>query len=400
MPKDYSPFTPGQPVPPEFFVGRTPQVHRVTELVRTAVRGRQLRVGFLTGERGIGKSSLAALTRVLAHQKHSALGLHVFLGGVSSLEEMTRRVFDRLLKESQQYDWFAQVRSFFGDHVREVGLFGVSLEFRASSEDLRRLGHDFAPSLRRLLERLQPHRKALFLILDDINGLAESRPFAHWLKSFVDEVATADQPLPLVLLLVGLEERRQTLINLQPSLGRVFDLIDIPPWSDDEAREFFEKAFAEVDMTIEHQALETLVRYTGGLPVLAHEIGDAVFKTDEDGRVDQRDAMLGIVMAAEIVGRKLLQPQIFRAIRSPRYRAILRKIARRPFAITFRRADVLAELGEEERRVLDNFLNRMKRLGVIEHDPEAGRGAYRFSNRLHFLYFWLEAERAREEEQP
>ena len=37
----------------------------------------------------------------------------------------------------------------------------------------------------------------------------------------------------------------------------------------------------------------------------------------------------------------------------------------------------------------------MKELGVLEPDPERGRGAYRFKNHLHYLYFWLEAERAK-----
>ena len=89
-----------------------------------------------------------------------------------------------------------------------------------------------------------------------------------------------------------------------------------------------------------------------------------------------------------------MEPQVLQAIRSDRYRTILRKIARPPFGITFRRAELVARLDAQERRVLDNFLNRMKRLGVVQPDPNAGRGAYRFTNRLHYLYFAIEAERA------
>lgn len=59
MSKDYSPFTPGQPVPVEFFVGRSEEVRHLLDQVNAATTGK-LRVGFLTGERGIGKSSLAA----------------------------------------------------------------------------------------------------------------------------------------------------------------------------------------------------------------------------------------------------------------------------------------------------------------------------------------------------
>lgn len=121
--------------------------------------------------------------------------------------------------------------------------------------------------------------------------------------------------------------------------------------------------------------------------VLAHEIGDAVYKLDRDQRIDEDDAWDGVFMAADIVGRKHLEPGIFQAVRSNRYRSILRRIADTgPFDAQFKRSDLLARLRDDERRVLDTFLRRMRELGVIQRDPEAGRGAYRFDNRLCHVY--------------
>ena len=57
-------------------------------------------------------------------------------------------------------------------------------------------------------------------------------------------------------------------------------------------------------------------------------------------------------------------------------------------------------IGVDEDRVLDNFLTRMKRLGVVSSAVERGRGDYVFPNRLHWLYFTLEAERAKESNEP
>lgn len=97
--------------------------------------------------------------------------------------------------------------------------------------------HDFAPALRNLVRELGEQHHGILLVLDDINGLAESADFANWLKSLVDEIATARDPLPLCVLLVGLPERRHSLVTLQPSLARVFDLVEMEPWSDGETRE-------------------------------------------------------------------------------------------------------------------------------------------------------------------
>lgn len=394
MPKDYSPFTPGLPVPVEFFVGRLQEVNRLREKAASAVAGR-LQVAFLSGERGIGKSSLASFVRFIAERDHGVLGLHTFLGGVSSLEEMARRVFDRLLKESIGTNWQTKIREFFGNHIKEVGLFGVSVEFGAPEKDLRRMVLDFAPALRNLIERLQGQKEAILLVFDDIDELASSLDFANWLKSLVDEIATAREPLPLCLVLVGLEERRQSLVSLQPSLARVFEVIEIKTWSAEETREFFRNAFSKVNVPVDDDALSVLSRFAGGLPVLGHEVGDAAFKLDRDDRIDAEDALGGVVAAADIVGRKHLEPQVFQAIRSGRYRAILRKVATKPFEIGFKRSDLRARLSADEGKVVDNFLRKMKGLNVIRSDPDSGPGAYRFVNQLHYLYFWLEAERAK-----
>jgi len=397
VPKDYSPFTPGLPVPFEFFVGRRAEVNRLHDKVAAALSGR-LQVAFLTGERGIGKSSLASFVRYLAERDHQVLGLHTFLGGVASLEEMVRRVFDRLLKVSLGKAWHEKIKEFFGKNIQEVGLFGVSVEFGAPQQDLHRLVHDFAPALKNLMERLAGEKRGIFLILDDINGLASSKDFANWLKSLVDEIATGPDALPVCLLLVGLEDRRQSLIAWQPSLARVFDVVEIRAWTEEETVNFFQTAFSKSGVAADEEACRLLARYAGGLPVLAHEIGDAVFKMDQDEHIDRHDAAKGVVAAADLVGRKHLEPHVYQAIRSEKYRAILRKVALAPFHITFRRGDLRKRLTRAEAGVLDNFLMRMKRLGVIHADPEGGVGTYRFSNLLHYLYFSLEAERAKKSE--
>lgn len=394
MPKDYSPFTPGQPVPLEFFVGRVPEIEKLRNLTRAAASG-QLKVVFLTGERGIGKSSLVAYVRAAVERNDRALGLHTFLGGINCLEEAVRRIFDRLLNESLEYSWYEKIKQFFGDHIRQVGLLGITVEFKPSPEDLSRILHNFASALRKLMQKLEEEKKVIFLALDDINGLASSPTFANWLKSLVDEIATSLKPLPLCLVLVGLEERRQSLIELQPSLSRVFDIIDVKVWCEDETKEFFRNAFARVNVPVEDRALSLLSRFAGGLPVIAHEIGDATFNADTDDRIDEKDALKGVFAAADIVGRKHLEPQVFQAIRSTRYRTILRKIAKKPFDVAFTASELRSLLAAEEIKVWHNFLSRMKELGVLEPDPERGRGAYRFKNHLHYLYFWLEAERAK-----
>lgn len=385
-----SPFSPRQLAPIESFVGRIREIERLSSMVKASTQGK-FRIGFVSGERGIGKSSLASFVRHLSEHESQVAGCHVFLGGVDNLKEMIRRTFDRLLKESMGKPWHEQFRNFFGNRVRKVGLFGVTLELSLKDSDLATLAHDFVPTVTRLLDSLKGHKKTLFLILDDINGLASSEAFANWLKSTVDEISTSRRKIPLCILTVGREERRQELVSKQPSLARVFELIDVAPWSDDEAMDFFRKSFDAGGAKVADSDVHQLVRFTGGLPVLAHEIGDAVWRMARGLQIDSREVRKGILTAADLIGWKLLQPQVFRAIRNEFGHSKHRKIWNAP-RMHFQRSELLKHLSSDETRVMDNSLRRMKRFGVLETDSKV-KGGYRFSNLLHLRYFWMESQR-------
>lgn len=378
-----SPFTPGLPVPAESFVGRESEIVRVRGLVRAAKDGR-VRTAFVSGERGIGKSSLAGFVRGLSERQDDVVGCHVYLGGVQDLAGMLQRTFDRLLKDSIGRPWHQPMLDLLGRRVRTVGLFGATLELRLSDDDVGAVERNFAHTIREFLKKTGKG-KSLFLVLDDSNGLAGSARFANWLKSTMDEIATSRQTTRLCLLMVGLEERRRELIRRQPSLARVFELVDIAPWSDEEVAEFYEQAFRSAGADLPRGDMRSLVSFTGGLPVLAHEIGDAIWRSAASPAITRHEVAQGVVRAARAVGGKYLEPRILAAIRSARYRSILDQIARGP-GFQFTRAEVLERLSGDDRKALDNFLRRMTKLGGLEAVPEI-RGGYRFPNHLSKLYY-------------
>lgn len=355
--------------------------------VRQVAAGKQENI-FLTGERGIGKSSLAAFIRYLAEKDHGFLPVHVYMGGVTTIEEAVRKTFERLLQESIGKPVFEKIKAFFGNRIKQVGLFGVSFQFEMEPKELRNVVSNFLPALDRLYEKVGDEKKGLLLVLDDINGITGNPQFAHFLKSIVDEIATRHKPLPLLLLLAGVPERRDEMINHQESIGRIFDVIEIKPFARDETYEFYNKAFNSEAASVDDRALALLYRYSGGLPMLLHEVGDAVYWLDTDNHISEHDATAGIIEAADIVGKKYLDRQVYRAIRSDRYRSILQKIVKPDLKMRFVRKDTAGRLTDDEKRVLDNFLTRMKELGVVRSGDHPGE--YVFVNNLFRLYMALE----------
>ncbi len=385
-----SPFTPGHPVPPDLFVGRQDQIGTLLDLGREARSGR-LRVGYLAGERGIGKTSLARLTARISEREHGLLPLYIGLGGATGPEEVVRRTLDALANVTRSEPWWEGVKALFGNRIRQVGLFGASVEFAPRAGELATLTNRFDNTVRGIVEALPAHREGLFLVFDDMNGLVDSPHFATWLKNFVDTVAFADHPFPVVALFVGSEQVRRRLARQNESAARIFHLVDIAPWSDEDSAAFFGQAFARAGMRPEPEALETLVTFTGGLPVLAHEIGDAAFRKTSERLVTPRDAFAAVTAAADIVGRKYLEPQVVDRIRSGRYHALLRAIPRLAPSGVFLRRDLAAAVQAPEGRVLDNFLREMVKLGMLERVSDEGPGTYRFVQNLHFVYFMVRA---------
>jgi len=361
--KEDSPFTPGSPVPVELFVGRVEQIKEILKYIKQSASGRQENV-FLEGERGIGKSSLAAFLRYLAN-KESFLAVYVSLGGVTELGELVRRIFEQILKEAN------------------------------AEKSLRDMLRNFPEAIKGVMDKLKEEKSGIFIALDDINGLSTNPDFANWYKSFVDSVAIRyPSNFPAFIMSIGLPEIRDSLSRLQPSLMRIFRVVSVEKLSDAEVKEFFEKAFKKVNMEIEPEALEDMVKFSSGLPILMHEIGDAVFWNDEDGKISEDDAITGIFDAADRIGKKYLNPKVYRAIRSPRYRSILRKIGEEPMPISyFKKKEIESKLNASERKVFNNFLRKMRELGIIVPDIEGGRGAYKFVNELYPVYIWLENQR-------
>ena len=385
-----SPFTPGKPVPVEYFVARRKEIERLQRAIRQTLSGRNENI-FITGERGIGKSSLAWYAHRLA-EKETLLGAYCYMGAARSLEDVAGIVFQRLL-ESCDKSTFEKLKESFHKYIKSVNLPFVGVEFTDNKSDLRELVNGFITALCHVYEGTKENGKnGLLVIMDDLNGVTDLREFSMFLKSTVDSIATSRSRLPLLLVLVGIPDRRQDLIKHQPSVARIFDIIELPLMNESESREFFRKTFAEESITVANDAISLMVQFSGGYPMLMHEVGDAVFWQDTDNNIDLHDAVPGIEEAVRNVGRKYIGTQVGNVLRNKIYSSILLRMGEKlPIGVTFKRQELLKDdASDKERKNLDNFLSKIKRLGIMK-DAEV-RGEYTFVNPLFHLYVWYEAK--------
>lgn len=393
MSKDISPFSPGKPVSPEFFVGRTDQRKLLERALRQAQAGSPQYL-FLTGERGIGKSSLAHVGRQLAEAEFDFIGAQAQLGGAESLGEVCRRLYQAMLSQLPEKYLYEKVVKLFGDYIDKVTLFGFGIEFKKDQATRDSLAEDFLSLLFQVGKIIKESgKKGIYLVADDLNGIAANSQFAHFLKSTVDQIAVGNmRNFPWVFSLVGIPERMDDLKNQQPSIDRIFQPIELTLMNKADAVKLFEQSFNSVEMTWDADALDYMATAAGGHPVMWHELGDAVFWENQDMHIDRDDVYRGLNIACENVGRKYLARPLYDEIRSQSYQKILEYIASLELNPPYiRRVDAKTALSGNDFKSFDNFIRKMRERGIIRNVP-GEQGVYQFTNLLFHLYVIMRSQ--------
>jgi hypothetical protein len=390
--KGNSPFFPNHPVPTEYFVGRQEQLDRILERgVQQVARGKMVPM-FVQGEYGIGKTSLASLAQYTAEFRWNIHPIYCSLGGCQDLADVAQALFQATIRSRALDPSKAEkISSLFSKYIGKQNLFGmVTLNLEALRADAPQLASPFGTLqfLEVIKDRLDS--RGIFLVVDEINGLARDPGFAHFIKGVVDSNGIAPKPVPLLLMLCGVEECRREMVRQHQPIDRIFDIVEVDPMSPEDCQQFFETTFQSVNILCDASAADVMAHYSAGFPKIMQLIGDAAYWLDSDNHIDVNEAMDAVFSAAEEVGRRYVDQQVLAALRSPDYRSILNKIGKLSASrLSFVKGDVNQQLTDSEKRKFDNFLQAMKNLKVLR--PGETRGEWVFNLRMVRLYIWLQS---------
>jgi hypothetical protein len=392
MVKSKSPFYPGQPVPVELFVGRSLQIAHIMQRGVGQVEAGKPVALYIQGEYGIGKSSFAGFVQWLAERDHNLHAIYAPLGGAHTVDDVGAAILEATIRSGAFHPKRSEtLRNWLAKYIGEQSLFGITIHADALRQDAPAIAKGILPFLGEAYARLRDMGvKGLFLVLDEINGVTADPRFSHFIKGMVDTNAMSSEPLPLLLTLSGVEERRREMIQNYQPIDRIFDVVEISPMTQKEMKEFFGRAFESAQMKIENPALDILAHYSAGFPKIMHLVGDAAYWIDRDGVVDESDATNAVIEAADEVGKKYVDQQVYRALHSKDYLSILAKIGKlNPDSMSFWKSEVVAGLTDTEKKKFNNFLQKMKGLKVLKSGDVAGE--YVFNVRMVRLYIWLQS---------
>ncbi|MGH2694306.1 MAG: AAA family ATPase [Actinomycetota bacterium] len=246
-------FSPAAPVSNrDLFAGRTDQMRQLIDVAYEIGRH-----AVLYGERGVGKTSLASIMKLIHEgQEKTDLAVRVNCDGSDSYDTIWRKAFNEISITSEQ---------------QEAGFRGES---RRSAVPLGKLvpSDKLAPNdIRRVLEPISRSKHTVIFIdeFDRVRGSKVKAMFADTIKMF------SDQLLPATIVLVGVADNVGELIAEHHSVERALLQIHMPRMSRDELAEIVERGLASVDMNIQDEGLGRITQLSQGLPHYAHLLGQA-----------------------------------------------------------------------------------------------------------------------------
>lgn len=403
-----NPFRPNSPVSPGMFVGRLAQLEALEDALRQTRAGRPK--GFmLTGERGIGKTSLLQYFKWVAQghieiavgDKVNFLVVELDLDTSSTDVGIIRRVELGLRRELSKTE---PARSFLSkgwEFLKRVEAFGVNLRDGERTMDPETLHDEFAHSLANTASRItEADASSVFgakydgvlILIDEADNAPKSLRLGALLKLLVERVQRHGCER-LMIGLAGMPTLREVLREGHPSSLRIFDELQLDILSRDETSMVIDRALEEANTensektAIDEGGRVALVSLSEGYPHFIQQFGYSAFAADTDLVIDKDDVgngAFGPMGAMEKIGDRYYRDDFYNKIQKDSYRQVLRIMADNENRWVSK-ASIRSKF-RGKGSTLDNAIHALRERKIIL-TKEGERGIYRLQHRG--FAFWI-----------
>jgi hypothetical protein len=241
-------FRPSAPIDrDELFSGRGPQRWSIFEAIRSPGQH-----AVILGERGVGKTSLAATIAAIGNETDGRIGLLVTCDNGDNFNSVWQKCVDE----------FAIYLASNPNHSEEI-----EMAMERAAEVLQ--GGDIAPSAVRIALRHVTAAAPLVIFIDEFNEIVDrgtSMLFSNLVKMLSDKIE------PVTLVIVGVAETVETLISNHQSINRNLSQVRMPRMGRDELAAIASRGFEHLGMRTNPDVIDLISTLPCGLPQYAHLI--------------------------------------------------------------------------------------------------------------------------------
>jgi hypothetical protein len=410
MPK-INPFKPNSPVPTAMFAGRLGEIMKLEKgLYQTKCHHP---CNFLiTGDRGIGKSSLLLYLK------------HVSMGGVESLDHGTFNFVSITLPISDRIDIVTLLKLAERNISREVGQVEAVRKFLENTwnfvqrirvldsgvsaadldSEVELLLDNFAYSLAVTCKRIvnpqrgETKKDGILFLFDECDNAIPALRLGYFFKT-VTEALQRNECQNVMFIVAGLPDTAEKLSKSHESSVRIFTNMKIGELEPHDRTFVIDKGLEEGNrinsekMTISEAARDHISILSEGYPHFIQQFAYSAFDVDSDGEISVDDVLKAAFMpggAIDSIGSRYYESAFYDRIKSDEYRQVLSIMAENMNSwIT--KADIRKKFTGDE-STLSNALKALTTRKIILKNPSR-MAEYRLQQRGFALWIKLFGDR-------
>jgi AAA ATPase domain len=390
------------------FVGRTNELDKLEAGLLQTKAGQSLSF-MLTGERGIGKTSLLEYLRAVAtggidinSEYVSFLVVETDIDQRTTQTTLVRKIELGLRTELEKTEKARLFLKGAWNFLQRVEAGGFSLKEHQKS-DAEVLVEEFAYSLAETVKRTTAGDSndtfgakydGLLLLIDEADNSSTDLGLGSFLKLLMERLQRRGCEKVMVVL-AGLPELRQVLLQSHPSSLRIFEELPLDRLSSGEVKSVVAMGISQGNKnnteqtTITDEAKDVLVNLSEGYPHFIQQFGYCAFAADQDFSIDAEDVKSGAFGrrgGLEMIGDRYYRNDFYNKIQKDSYRQVLRIMAEKHDG-WISKAEIKAAFDGKE-STLDNAIHALRERHIIL-SQEGQRGVYRLQHRGFALWIKL-----------
>lgn len=378
------PFTPNRPVDdPEKFAGREEQVDEIIDSL-FQIANNNPKHTIITGDRGIGKSSLLLQTKLMGagdNRLPDRLDLDKGLDGFdfviawhdADANQTPEDITIGLLRDLNNVS-----TNIFDTLKIELDIAGFIKVAKKEEKEksISDLVDEFTKRIKNVHKNLQSKNKyGILLFIDELDRIKPDSGIATFFKLCAEKLVRDDMK-NVAFMTAGITGAIQNLESEHGSIFRTFRDIPLPRLTITEIKKILISGFEITNHTYDNDVFKLAFDISGGYPEPVHLIGSEMLSVDEDGYIDVSDFNEAKIKLVKDVRRNKLHSILERAGYG-KYQLILEAMAKHESQFVPLK-HIANEIGQAQNQFSTNISNLVQRGVIIKVE----KGVYSFLDPL------------------
>lgn len=405
-----NPFQPNNPTPAGMFAGRTTEISMFLSYLHGAKNNSSNHI-LITGERGIGKTSLINLFMNYANgsMKHHEYENFNFCAVKIKITQNTdifsfiKLIQNNLSQKSVGNEmfihWFSKIYNFAG----KIKMFNCSINTNQEIPEIDILMENFAMVLSKKSKRISninnnSKKDGIIIFIDEADNAIQKLQLGLFIK-IVTEKLNSLECKNIMFVLAGLQDVVEKLSNSHESSIRILRQVEIKTLQYYERIDVIDLALKSNNENhgqkqITNQAKKDIAIYSEGYPQFIQQFGFSAFEYDSDGKIDKEDVEKSAFTeggALDVIGKAYFHNKYYIQIQSDDYRDILLIMANISFSKKLsdwiKKADIVNEF-KGNKTTVNNALKRLTAKKIILKNPSR-QGEYKLQQRGFAVWIYL-----------